>query len=77
MVFTKEVFVMAKGGHRRPIKNKKNFKRNTENEGNASKRVEDRQRQSRKDKLLLRQMRGVKWDEEEYSDELEELDDNE
>lgn len=65
---------MAKGGHRRPVKQKKNFKRNTESEGNSIQRVKDRQKQLRKDKVLLRQMRGVKWDEEEYNDEIEELD---
>jgi len=67
---------MAKGGHRRPVKQKKNVKKNVENEGKNFMRIKDRQKQSRKNKVLLQQMRGVKWDEEEYNDELEELDDS-
>lgn len=68
---------MAKGGHRRPVKHKRNVRKNTESEGKNVQRVRDRQKQSRKNKTLLRQMRGVKWDEEDYTDELEELDDYE
>ena len=40
-------------------------------------RVKSRKKQARKSKTLLRQMRGMKWDEDEYSDEIEELDDME
>jgi len=66
---------MAKGGHRRPVKNKKAVKKETVNEAKNLQRMKERQRQSRKSKNLLRQMRGVRWDEDEFSDEVEELDD--
>jgi len=66
---------MAKGGHRRPVKNKKDVKKETVNEAKNLQRMKERQRQSRKSKNLLRQMRGVRWDEDEFSDEVEELDD--
>ena len=68
---------MAKGGHRRPVKRKKTVRRenNTRNEGRGQRVAQDRKKQLRKSKTLLRQMRGVKWDEDEYSDEIEELDD--
>lgn len=63
---------MSKGGRRRPIKRKKIVKKGDTNEARNFQRVRDREKQSRKNKSLLRQMRGVKWDEEEYSDDLEE-----
>jgi hypothetical protein len=67
---------MAKGGHRRPVKRKKTVRKdNNRNEGRGQRVAQDRKKQARKSKTLLRQMRGVKWDEEEYSDEIEELDD--
>ena len=64
---------MAKGGHRRPNKRKKAYrKRDETKEPRSMQRAMDRERQSRKSKNLLRQMRGMKWDEEEYSEEYEE-----
>ena len=69
---------MAKGGQRRPTKRKKPMRRdNNNNEPRDLQRAKSRKRQTRKGKTLLRQMRGMKWDEEEYSDEIEELDDME
>ncbi|MBD3181760.1 hypothetical protein GF312_05675 [Candidatus Poribacteria bacterium] len=67
---------MAKGGHRRPYKRKRNnFNRENDNETKNLRKVKGRKQQARKNKTLLRKMRGVKWDEDEYSEELEELDD--
>lgn len=67
---------MAKGGHRRPFKRKKKtVRRENNNESRSLRSAQGRKKQSRKNKALLRQMRGVKWDEDEYSDEIEELDD--
>ncbi len=68
---------MAKGGHRRPVKRKKIVKREDKNETRNLQRAKNRERRARRSKVLLRQMRGMKWDEEEYSDEIEELDDAE
>jgi hypothetical protein len=66
---------MAKGGHRRPSKRKKTYKRDSvSNETKNFQRVKDRKKQARKSKSLVRQMRGRKWDEEEYLDEVDELD---
>jgi len=66
---------MAKGGHRRPTKRKQTYKKKTD-DGKNSRRaqtvVKNRERRSRKDKSLIRQMRGMKWDEEEYSEDFEE-----
>ncbi len=66
---------MAKGGQRRPIKRKRPVRRDTNNEPKNLRRAKGKKRQEVKNKTLLRQMRGMKWDEEEYSDEIEELDD--
>ncbi|MFC1717719.1 hypothetical protein ACFL6S_28925 [Candidatus Poribacteria bacterium] len=66
---------MAKGGHRRPIKRKKPVRRDTNNEPKNLRHTKGKKKQEVKSKTLLRQMRGMKWDEEEYSDEIEELDD--
>ena len=66
---------MAKGGHRRPVKRKRTVGKAVKNQPKNPKRVKDKRRQDQKSKTLLRQMRGMKWDEEEYSDEIEELDD--
>ena len=66
---------MAKGGHRRPIRRKKTVRKDANNEPKNLRRVKDKRKQDRKSKTLLRQMRGMKWDEEEYSEEIEELDD--
>jgi hypothetical protein len=63
---------MAKGSHRRPAKRKRTVRKTTDNEARNQQRVKDRKRQSRKSKLLIRQMRGMKWNEEEYSDGFEE-----
>jgi hypothetical protein len=63
---------MAKGGRRRPIKRKRTIKSGDSDEAKNLQRVKKRERESRKSKSLLRQMRGMKWDEEEYSEELEE-----
>jgi len=63
---------MSKGGRKRPTKRKRIVKTGDTNEVRNLQRVKNRERQSRKSKSLLRQMRGMKWDEEEYSEELEE-----
>ena len=71
---------MAKGGQRRPTKRKKPVRRDNNNNNNESKTLQhtkSRRKQDRKGKTLLRQMRGMKWDEEEYSEEIEELEDME
>jgi len=61
---------MAKGSHRRPDKRKKKNLNNSD-EIKDLQRVKDRERENRKSKDLVRQMRGRKWDEEEYSEEFE------
>ena len=66
---------MAKGGQRRPIKRKRPVRRDTNNEPKNLRRAKGKKKHEVKSKTLLRQMRGMKWDEEEYSDEIEELDD--
>ena len=63
---------MAKGGHRRPTKRRKNFKRNNNDETRNLIRARDRKKQLRRSRSLTRQMRGMKWDEEEYSEDYEE-----
>lgn len=63
---------MAKGGHRRPSKHKKSFRKNTKDEVRNLKQARDREKLLRKSRSLTRQMRGMKWDEEEYSEEFEE-----
>ena len=70
---------MAKGGHRRPTKRRQSTRRDytNNNESKDLQRAKSRKRQASKNKTLLRQMRGMKWDEEEYSDEIAELDDME
>ena len=71
---------MAKGGQRRPTKRKRPIRRDNNDNNNESKNLlhaKSRKKQARKGKTLLRQMRGMKWDEEEYSEEIEELDDME
>jgi len=65
---------MAKGGHRRPSKRKKVYRRDSaNNETKNFQRIKDRKKQARKSKSLVRQMRGMKWDEEEYIEEVDEL----
>ena len=61
---------MAKGSHRRPDKHKKKNLNNSD-EIKDLQRVKDRERENRKSKDLVRQMRGRKWDESEYDEELE------
>ena len=66
---------MAKGGRRRPNKNKKIYRKNDDNkEVKRFQNAKGRKKQARKSESLVRQMRGKKWDEEEYSEEVEELD---
>ncbi len=61
---------MAKGSHRRPDKRKKKNLKNSD-EVKGLQRVKDREKEDRKSKDLVRQMRGKKWDEEEYNEEFE------
>ncbi len=75
LTIEREDYRMAKGGQRRPVKRKKPVRRDTRNEPKNMRAVKGKKRQERKSQTLLRQMRGMKWDEEEYSDEIEELDD--
>ena len=63
---------MPKDGRKRPAKRKRTVKRGDTNEARNLQRVKSRERQSRKSRSLLRQMRGMKWDEDEYSEEYEE-----
>ena len=65
---------MAKGG-RRPTNRKKPFRKENKQETKNIQRTKDQRKQDRKSKTLLRQMRGMKWDEDEYIDEIDELDD--
>jgi hypothetical protein len=61
---------MAKGSHRRPEKGrKKNSK--ISDEIKDLQRIKDREKSSRKSKDFVRQMRGKKWSEDEYDEELE------
>ncbi len=67
---------MAKGGRRKPVKHRKNFKKNTKDEAKILQRAKSKKTQFKKSKSLTKQMRGMKWDAEEYSEEFEEeLDD--
>jgi hypothetical protein len=66
---------MSKGGRRRPTKRKKIVRREAPNQAKDLQRAKERKRQARRSKALTRQIRGMKWDEEEYSEELNERDD--
>ncbi len=66
---------MAKGGRRRPVKRRFTAKKDTRNEPKNLRRAKGKRKHEIKSKTFLRQMRGMKWDEEEYSDEIEDLDD--
>lgn len=61
---------MAKGSHRRPDKREKKSLKNSD-EIKDLQRVKDRERENRKSKDIVRQMRGKRWDEEEFDEELE------
>ena len=61
---------MAKGSHRRPDKHKKRSLKNSD-ELKDLQLVKDRERENRKSKDFVRQMRGKRWDEEEYDEEIE------
>jgi len=61
---------MAKGSHRRPDKRKKkNIKDSDELKGML--RVKDREKSDRRTKVLTNQLRGKKWDPDEYDEEME------
>ena len=66
---------MAKVGHGRPVKRNKIPKKESKNETRNLQRAKDRERQARKSRSLTRQIRNVRWDEDEFSEEVEELDD--
>lgn len=61
---------MAKGSHRRPDKRKKKNSKNSD-ELRSFQRLKDREKFDRKTKNLTIQLRGKKWDPEEYIEELE------
>jgi len=61
---------MAKGSHRRPDKRKNKSLKNSD-EIKDLQRVKDREREDRKSKDIVRQMRGKRWDEEEFDEGLE------
>lgn len=61
---------MAKGSHRRPDKRKNKNLKNSD-EIKDLQRVKDREREDRKSKDIVRQMRGKRWDEEEFDEGLE------
>lgn len=65
---------MSKGGHRRSTKRKKLLRKEVPNPVRNMQLVKERKRQVRRSRSLTRQIRGMKWDEEEYSEELDELD---
>lgn len=65
---------MSKGGHRRSTKRKKLLRKEVPNPVRNMQIVKERKRQVRRSRSLTRQIRGMKWDEEEYSEELDELD---
>jgi hypothetical protein len=66
---------MSKGGHRRSTKRKKTLRKEAPNPVINLQRAKERKRKARRSRSLTRQIRGMKWDEEEYSEELDELDD--
>lgn len=69
-VVKREVRRMAKGSHRRPDKRKKKSVRESD-ELKDMQRIKNREKASRKTKVLTMQLRGKKWDADEYSEELE------
>ena len=64
---------MAKGGRRRPTKRKKTINKQNSDESKKMQLMKNRKRQARKSKSLTRQIRGMKWDPEEYDEELEDV----
>jgi hypothetical protein len=70
----KEEFRMAKGGHRRPNK-RKIVNKTKNNDLRNFQRAKERKKETQKSKTLIRQMRGMKWTEEETDEIEEELDD--
>ena len=65
---------MAKGGRKRPVKRKRTVRKDID-ESKTLRRVKSREKQSRKSKSLVRQMRGMKWNEEDGEELEEELED--
>ena len=64
---------MSKGSPRKPSRGRKNTRRDVVAEDSKKLQIaKDRKRESRKSKVLIRQMRGMKWDEEEYDEDFEE-----
>ena len=65
---------MAKGGRKKTLKRRKIVRKDID-EAKTLRRVKSRERQSRKSKSLVRQMRGMKWSEEDGEELEEELED--
>lgn len=61
---------MAKGSHRRPEKGKKRNSKISDDIKDLQ-RIRNREKASRKSKNFVRQMRGKKWSEDEYEEDLE------
>jgi hypothetical protein len=67
---TKEDHRMAKGSLRRPDKyNRKGVK--VSDELKDTQRIKDREKENQKSKALVRQMRGKKWSEDDFDEDLE------
>jgi hypothetical protein len=65
---------MAKGGRKRTVKRRKTVRKDTDDSRNL-RRIKSREKQSRRSKSLVRQMRGMKWSEEDGEEIEEELED--
>jgi len=61
---------MAKGSHRRPDKRKRENVKYSD-ELKDMQRVKDREKEAQKSKALVRQMRGKKWNEEDFDEDFE------
>ena len=61
---------MAKKGRKRPPKRGK-FSRKESDESKKVQTVKDRKKEVRQHKSLTRQVRGMKWDPEEFDEEFE------
>jgi hypothetical protein len=73
-IYQKEDCRMAKGGRKRTVKRRKTVRKDTDDSRNL-RRIKSREKQSRRSKSLVRQMRGMKWSEEDGEEIEEELED--
>ena len=61
---------MAKKGRKRPPKRGK-FSRKDSDDSKKAQNIKDRKREVKQHKSLTRQVRGMKWDPEEFDEEFE------